>query len=93
MYAVVDVSLFMICTTSKMCESSRISFTVLFWIGFFIEVLQAHPKNLAWSGGPLHCECEHGIEVWTKAGKYVKNNVIAVKAVSFNDEIYVISPR
>lgn len=52
-----------------------------------------HPKNVAWSGGPLHCECEHGVDFWAHGGKHIKDNVIAIKAVSFNDNIYIITPR
>ncbi|KPJ02794.1 Protein yellow [Papilio xuthus] len=55
--------------------------------------IRGHPKNVAWSGGPLHCECEHGVDFWAHGGKYIKDNVIAIKAVSFNDNIYVITPR
>ncbi|KAJ0177196.1 hypothetical protein K1T71_007205 [Dendrolimus kikuchii] len=51
------------------------------------------PKNLAWNGGPLHLQCEHGIDLWTRTGEYVKENVIAIKAVTFKDEIYLITPR
>ncbi|XP_068632006.1 uncharacterized protein [Battus philenor] len=72
--------------------SYKKSVYILFII-WSINKLDAHPKNLAWSGGPLHCECEHGIDLWTHAGKYIKDNVIAIKAVSFNDDIYVITPR
>ncbi|CAH2037594.1 unnamed protein product, partial [Iphiclides podalirius] len=73
-----------------MFKNCQIICTLILWS---VRELQAHPKNLAWSGGPLHCECEHGVDLWTNAGKYVKDNVIAMKAVSFNDDIYLITPR
>ncbi|KAI8435952.1 hypothetical protein MSG28_004118 [Choristoneura fumiferana] len=53
----------------------------------------AHPQDLAWYGGPWHLGCEHGAHLLTNSGQYIKDNAIAIKAVSFNDEIYVITPR
>ncbi|KAH9633406.1 hypothetical protein HF086_004120 [Spodoptera exigua] len=48
-------------------------------------------KNLAWNGGPVNLQCEFGPDSWTNG--YVKENVIAVKALQFQDAIYVITPR
>lgn len=56
-------------------------------------VLGSHPKNLAWNGGPLCLKCEHGVDLWSKTGKFVRDNVIAIKAVTYADNIYVITPR
>ncbi|CAG5031538.1 unnamed protein product [Parnassius apollo] len=58
-----------------------------------MEKVQGHPKNLAWSGGPLHVECEHGVDLWNNGGKHIRENVVAIKAVLFKDEIYVMTPR
>lgn len=52
----------------------------------------SHPHNLAWSGGPIHSECEHSAEL-LRSGQHVQNNIIAIKAVTYNNEIYVITPR
>ncbi|KAF9824596.1 hypothetical protein SFRURICE_004053, partial [Spodoptera frugiperda] len=48
-------------------------------------------NNLAWNGGPVNLRCEFGPDLWTNG--YVKENVIAVKALQFQDNIYVITPR
>lgn len=56
-------------------------------------VLGGHPKNLAWNGGPLYLKCEHGLDLWSRSGQYVRENIIAIKAVTYQDEIYVITPR
>lgn len=56
-------------------------------------VLGGHPKNLAWNGGPLHLNCEHGVDLWSKSGLYVKQNVIAIKALTYKEDIFVITPR
>ncbi|XP_053607201.1 uncharacterized protein LOC128673414 [Plodia interpunctella] len=52
-----------------------------------------HPGNLVWSGGPVHMECEHSADYLTHSGQHVKDNVIAIKAVTYSDEVYVITPR
>ncbi|KAJ8728128.1 hypothetical protein PYW08_016513 [Mythimna loreyi] len=51
-----------------------------------------HPKNLVWNGGPLHLQCESGSDLWM-TNRHVKENVIAVKTVPYQDEIYIITPR
>ncbi|XP_041978593.1 uncharacterized protein LOC121732706 [Aricia agestis] len=51
------------------------------------------PKSLVWNGGPLHSECEHSPDLWTSRGQYVKENIIATKALTHNDKIFVITPR
>lgn len=68
---------------------------VAIFINFFLlqNISGGCPKNLAWNGGPLHLQCEHGLDLWIRTGEYVKDNVIAIKAVTFKDEIYVITPR
>lgn len=55
-------------------------------------MLDGHMKNLAWNGAPLHLQCEYGPDLWMKS-EYVKENVIAVKALPYQDDIYVITPR
>lgn len=57
------------------------------------KVLSSYPKNLAWNGGPLHLQYEHGSEVLTKSKQHIKENVIAIKVISYMDEIYIITPR
>lgn len=52
-----------------------------------------HSKNLAWNGGPLHLQCEFGADMWMSSGGYVKENVIAVKTIPYQDDIYIITPR
>ncbi|KAI5651846.1 major royal jelly protein domain-containing protein [Phthorimaea operculella] len=58
----------------------------------FAIVCGGHPHNIAWSGGPLHLECEHSAFL-THSPKCVRENVIVTKAVTFKEKIYVISPR
>ncbi|CAB3230098.1 unnamed protein product [Arctia plantaginis] len=58
-----------------------------------IVLIDGHFRNLAWNGGPMHVQCEHGLDVWMKTGQYTKENVIATKAFIFQDEVYVITPR
>ncbi|XP_072931547.1 uncharacterized protein [Epargyreus clarus] len=74
-----------------MCEGSFLCILILFVCN--IIIIDGHTNNLAWSGGPLHIECEHSAELWTKTGQYIRENVIATKAFSFKDDIYVITPR
>ena len=57
-----------------------------------IAMLNSHLKNLAWNGGPMHLQCENAVDLWMSSG-YVKENVIAVKTLPYQDEIYVITPR
>ncbi|XP_038212207.1 major royal jelly protein 5-like isoform X2 [Zerene cesonia] len=37
--------------------------------------------------------CEHGADLWMKSKSYVKDNIIAIKAVKYKDEIFVSTPR
>ncbi|XP_063533589.1 uncharacterized protein LOC134743887 [Cydia strobilella] len=67
-------------------------YQLLINIPFFCYAL-AHPNNVAWYGGPMHVECEHALNLFTGSGQYIKENVIATKAVSFNDDVYVMTPR
>lgn len=65
-----------------------------FSIVFLVNVVFClHSNDLAWSGGPLHLECEHNAQPFTGSGQFVKENVIAIKAVSFREDIYVLTPR
>lgn len=50
-------------------------------------------KDLAWSGGPVHLECEHAAELFTRNGQYIRDNVIATKALVHKDTVYVLTPR
>ncbi|XP_021192107.3 uncharacterized protein LOC110377503 [Helicoverpa armigera] len=65
------------------------SFILFCW---YLVSSDGHLKNLAWNGGPLHLKCEFSPDLWMRGG-YIKDNVIAVKAVLYNDDIYVITPR
>ncbi|XP_059047250.1 major royal jelly protein 5-like [Achroia grisella] len=58
-----------------------------------LEIVLNHPNNLAWVGGPIHSECENGADFLIGSGQYIKEHVIVTKAVTFRDNIYVISPR
>ncbi|XP_026317825.1 major royal jelly protein 2-like [Hyposmocoma kahamanoa] len=51
------------------------------------------PRNLAWTGGPVHTECEHSAKTLISSGQYIKDNVVATKAVTFNDDVYILTPR
>ncbi|XP_035432240.1 uncharacterized protein LOC118264030 isoform X1 [Spodoptera frugiperda] len=65
---------------------------VLIVISLKLRTSNGHnTKNLAWNGGPVNLQCEFGPDLWTNG--YVKENVIAVKALQFQDNIYVITPR
>ncbi|KAM3964372.1 uncharacterized protein ACR2FA_001346 [Aphomia sociella] len=68
-------------------------FIILKLIFIVLEFVSSHPNNLAWNGGPVHSECEHGADFLTGSGQYIRDNVVVTKAVTYGDEIYVISPR
>lgn len=51
------------------------------------------PRNLAWTGGPIHTECEHSAKILMTSGQYIRDNIVAVKAVMFNDDVYLLTPR
>lgn len=80
----------MFASRNKMLRSIVYTLFLVIWL---IVLIDGHFKNLAWNGGPMHVQCEHGLDLWTKTGQYTKENVIATKAFAFQDDVYVITPR
>ncbi|XP_031765369.1 uncharacterized protein LOC113513458 [Galleria mellonella] len=66
---------------------------ILIYFFIVLEKITSHPNNLAWTGGPIHSECEHSANFLVGSEQYVNDNVIVTKAVTYKDDIYVISPR
>ncbi|CAH0579243.1 unnamed protein product [Chrysodeixis includens] len=61
----------------------------------FLQIvnINCHLSNLAWNGGPIHLQCERESDFWMRSGQYIKENVIAVKAIMHQDDVYVMTPR
>ncbi|XP_030022184.2 uncharacterized protein LOC115441511 [Manduca sexta] len=68
-------------------------YAVLFVLCLSVVISNAFPKNFAWNGGPSRLKCEHGSTFWMNNEPHLKDNVIAIKALMYMDDIYLLTPR
>lgn len=66
---------------------------LLVWFSLCGVVRGSGHRDMAWSGGPARLECDHAAEMFMLKGQHVKENVIAVKAIAYKDDVYVLTPR
>ncbi|KAG7302683.1 hypothetical protein JYU34_012634 [Plutella xylostella] len=66
---------------------------LIVWFCLHGVVCGSGHRDMAWSGGPARLECDHAAEMFMLKGQHVKENVIAVKAIAYKDDVYVLTPR